>query len=145
MTVCGTPCWVAPEIFRGEPYNEKIDVYSFGVVLWELFAGKKPYTEYESVELPYRVGKKGLRPPLLRHCPPSVNRLMKDCWQENCALRPTFAEIQRRLLEVESDLEQAEVISLPAHQTKITWGQQQVAPPEILGSPQPETNAALTA
>lgn len=145
MTVCGTPCWVAPEIFRGEPYNEKIDVYSFGVVLWELFAGKKPYTEYESVELPYRVGKKGLRPPLLRHCPPSVNRLMKDCWQENCALRPTFAEIQRRLLEVESDLEQAEVISLPAHQTKIAWGQQHVVPPEGLASPPPEPNAASTA
>ena len=31
MTVCGTPSWVAPEVFRGEEYSEKVDVYSFGV------------------------------------------------------------------------------------------------------------------
>lgn len=124
MTVCGTPCWVAPEIFRGEPYNEKIDVYSFGVVLWELFVGKKPYTEYESVELPYRVGKKGLRPPCLRHCPPSINRLMKDCWHENSALRPTFPEIEKRLALIENELEIAGVINSPAHQIKVSWGEQ---------------------
>ena len=27
MTMCGTPSWVAPEIFKGEAYNQKIDVY----------------------------------------------------------------------------------------------------------------------
>ena len=27
MTMCGTPSWVAPEIFKGEPYNQRIDVY----------------------------------------------------------------------------------------------------------------------
>ena len=27
MTMCGTPSWVAPEIFKGEAYNNKIDVY----------------------------------------------------------------------------------------------------------------------
>mmetsp|Transcript_568 Transcript_568/g.727 ORF Transcript_568/g.727 Transcript_568/m.727 type:complete len:444 (-) Transcript_568:13-1344(-) len=124
MTVCGTPCWVAPEIFRGEAYNEKIDVYSFGVVLWELFAGKKPYTEYESVELPYRVGKKGLRPPLLRHCPPSINRLMKDCWQESPALRPSFPEIQKRLASIETELSDTSCLTTPAHQTKVSWEQQ---------------------
>jgi len=121
MTVCGTPCWVAPEIFRGEAYNEKIDVYSFGVVLWELFTGKKPYTDYDSVELPYRVGKKGLRPPLLRHCPPSLNELMKDCWRENPAMRPSFKEIQSRLAHVEHDLEASSCLNLAAHQTTQMW------------------------
>ena len=42
MTVCGTPSWVAPEIFRSEHYGEMIDMYSFGIVLWELFCFKKP-------------------------------------------------------------------------------------------------------
>jgi serine/threonine protein kinase len=45
MTVCGTPCWVAPEIFRNEPYDEKVDVYSFGILMWEVLAAKKPYAD----------------------------------------------------------------------------------------------------
>ena len=40
-TVCGTPCWVAPEIFRGENYGWQVDVYSFAVVVWEILAGKR--------------------------------------------------------------------------------------------------------
>jgi serine/threonine protein kinase len=36
MTRCGTPCWTAPEILRGEKYSEKADVYSFGIIMWEV-------------------------------------------------------------------------------------------------------------
>ena len=34
--VCGTPGYMAPEIFYQEKYIEKIDVYSLGVVLYTL-------------------------------------------------------------------------------------------------------------
>ncbi|KAJ6682871.1 SERINE/THREONINE-PROTEIN KINASE EDR1 [Salix koriyanagi] len=35
-STAGTPEWMAPEVLRNEPSNEKCDVYSFGVILWEL-------------------------------------------------------------------------------------------------------------
>jgi serine/threonine protein kinase len=39
----GTPHWMAPEILRGEKYEEAADVYSFGVILWEMMTGEIPY------------------------------------------------------------------------------------------------------
>ena len=39
----GTPNWMAPEILRGEKYEEASDVYSFGIVLLELLTGKIPH------------------------------------------------------------------------------------------------------
>lgn len=32
----GTPHWMAPEIMRGEKYDEFSDVYSYGMVVWYL-------------------------------------------------------------------------------------------------------------
>ncbi len=36
MTVVGTPYWMAPEMLRGESYDEKVDVFSYGIVLCEV-------------------------------------------------------------------------------------------------------------
>jgi len=35
--VCGTPGYMAPEIFTREAYNEKIDIFSLGVVLYSMY------------------------------------------------------------------------------------------------------------
>lgn len=34
---------MAPEILRGERYEEASDVYSFGIILWEMAMGEIPY------------------------------------------------------------------------------------------------------
>lgn len=33
---CGTPCYVAPEVLRGEGYREKCDLFSLGSVYFNL-------------------------------------------------------------------------------------------------------------
>lgn len=103
MTICGTPCWVAPEIFRGEAYTEAVDVYSFAVVLWELFCFDKPYAEQDAVELPFLVAKENLRPPLLSHCPEDLNNLMQLCWAADMNQRPSFKVILEKLKQMEID------------------------------------------
>ena len=37
MTVVGTPYWMAPEMLRGESYDEKVDIFSYGIVVCEVW------------------------------------------------------------------------------------------------------------
>lgn len=39
----GTVAWIAPEVIRGDKYDQQVDIYSFGVVLCELDTCAKPY------------------------------------------------------------------------------------------------------
>ncbi|XP_051984541.1 dual specificity testis-specific protein kinase 2-like isoform X2 [Xyrauchen texanus] len=38
LSVVGSPFWMAPEVLRDEPYNEKADVFSYGIILCEIIA-----------------------------------------------------------------------------------------------------------
>uniref|UniRef100_A0A673K9P7 dual-specificity kinase n=1 Tax=Sinocyclocheilus rhinocerous TaxID=307959 RepID=A0A673K9P7_9TELE len=38
LAVVGSPYWMAPEMLRGELYNEKVDVFSYGIILCEIIA-----------------------------------------------------------------------------------------------------------
>ncbi|BCS82726.1 putative serine/threonine-protein kinase [Cotonvirus japonicus] len=92
MTRCGTPCWTAPEIIRGEKYNEKVDVYSFGIVMWEVLTGKHPFVgcNFMKVTLDILEGK---RPQIPTDCPPKFKKLMKKCWNQNPNKRPNMSDI----------------------------------------------------
>lgn len=104
MTVCGTPSWVAPEIFRGEHYTLTVDLYSFGIVLWELVCFKKPHYDQDPIQLPFLVGTKGLRPQLPKHVPPVLIGIMQDCWEEEPDQRPSFKTVIQRLQNVSSSI-----------------------------------------
>ena len=112
LTVCGSLLWVAPEIFRGEYYTDKVDVYSFAIVLWELCCLKKPYEGIDIIELPYYVGKLGKRPDenMLSHVPPSYTNLMKACWHSDPSVRPSFREICQQLVAL---LDQEDKMAVP--------------------------------
>jgi len=42
-TVCGTPCYLAPEAARQIGYSVAVDWWALGIVVWELLTGKTPF------------------------------------------------------------------------------------------------------
>ncbi|AGF85754.1 tyrosine kinase family protein [Moumouvirus goulette] len=92
MTHCGTPCWTAPEILRGETYDEKVDIYSFGIVMWEMLTGRKPYNGCNFMQVSLDVIG-GTRPQIPSDCPLEYRKLMKKCWNSNPTKRPSAQDI----------------------------------------------------
>lgn len=94
----GTPVYSAPEIYlRQEEYSTKADVYSFGICLWEIATKVEPFPQIQTEQEFKIILQAGTRPDVTNISPPSLVRLMQDCWKPNPAERPDFDEIIQRL------------------------------------------------
>lgn len=93
----GTPEWMAPEVLRNEPANEKCDVYSFGVILWELTTQKIPWKGLNPMQVVGAVGFQNKRLEIPEDVNPVVAQIIRDCWQTEPHLRPSFSQLMSRL------------------------------------------------
>ena len=50
-TVVGSLTYIAPERLRGEPTDQRADLYAIGVILFELLAGRPPFTAADDFDL----------------------------------------------------------------------------------------------
>ncbi|HEX3051829.1 MAG TPA: serine/threonine protein kinase, partial [Aggregatilineaceae bacterium] len=69
--ILGTPAYMAPEQWRGEPVDARTDIYSLGVMLYEMVLGRLPF----SGETPYTLMYKHFNdaPPPPRELNPNLN------------------------------------------------------------------------
>jgi serine/threonine protein kinase len=97
----GSSLYIAPEVFHGQPYNEKADVFSFGVVLYELMARclimftELPACSSDPQLADHYAAKvaKGYRPKQPKKMPPAAWELIAACWHQDPVHRPHMSEV----------------------------------------------------
>jgi len=97
----GTPQWMAPEVLRNEPSDEKSDVYSYGVILWELVTQKIPWENLNSMQVIGAVGFMNQRLDIPSEVDPQWKSIILSCWESDPQQRPSFQELLERLRELQ--------------------------------------------
>ena len=74
--MAGSPYQMAPEVYKGDPYTEKVDVYSAGVILFEMLAGRLPFEGDTRADL-FRVKDVGIKEKKLLAVSESLREVLK--------------------------------------------------------------------
>lgn len=88
----GSLRYMAPEVARGRPYNEKADVYSLALILWQLAEGTKPFQGMNRKDFYSKVVNRNYRPGVNKNWPASFSRLIEQSWDPDLYRRPNTKE-----------------------------------------------------
>ena len=90
--------WMAPESLEDSEFSTASDVWSFGVLMWEMYnPTETPYGELcDPLRLAMKIAR-GMRLSIPEPYPPTVTKIMKACWHQNPAKRPSFLLISSLL------------------------------------------------
>ncbi|RHZ61605.1 hypothetical protein Glove_346g115 [Diversispora epigaea] len=86
--------YMAPELFRYQPYSYASDIYSLGMIMWQLTSGHRPFHDREHLKLVLDI-LDGKRPEITDDTPECWANIMKRCWHSDPSQRPTIQEISK--------------------------------------------------
>ncbi len=85
----GTPAYMAPEQLAGKEVSTRSDIYSLGLVLYEVFTGKRAFSEKPSDKLRSRDESTLSRPSsVVKDLDPVIERVILRCLETEPSARP---------------------------------------------------------
>ncbi|XP_031493013.1 probable serine/threonine-protein kinase SIS8 isoform X1 [Nymphaea colorata] len=103
----GTAEWMAPEVLRNEPSDERCDIYSFGVILWEITTLQQPWAGMNPMQVVGAVGFQNRRLEIPNGVDSAIAEIITKCWETDPKLRPSFAEIMEALKPLQKPIKES--------------------------------------
>jgi serine/threonine-protein kinase len=88
----GTPAYMAPEQLAGKEVSMRSDIYALGLVLYEVFTGKRAFSDKTAGELRSREDRTPSRPSsLVKDLDPIIEKVILRCLDVEPSARPANA------------------------------------------------------
>ena len=98
---------MAPEVYKGVPYNEKCDIYSFGLILWQCLELKQPFSTFTVKKMQTNVYMGMETPKISSKWSENLKNLLANSWSRDFSNRydceVVLAKLQQEILEVGGD------------------------------------------
>ncbi|XP_063218880.1 LIM domain kinase 1 isoform X2 [Bacillus rossius redtenbacheri] len=93
-TVVGNPYWMAPEMMKGNKYDEKVDIFSFGIVLCEIIGRVHADPDFLPRSSDFGLNQIIFCEKFCSSCPEPFYRLAFLCCDLNPDKRPPFEVLE---------------------------------------------------
>jgi NIMA (never in mitosis gene a)-related kinase len=91
-TQIGTPMYLAPEVWKKKPYNEKCDVWSLGVLIYEMATFSYPYNARNARDLSVKVCT-ARAPHITDNYSKELSHIVQLMLTQNPVIRPSVMDL----------------------------------------------------